>query len=221
MQTRGGSDHNRPRTHLWGKFLVVLERGIQISLFTIRRRRKYAISWELWTRWLSIPSSCSRGMERWSKWHWNWARLGNGFKTQGKNIHQLTKHDLKIYLSFTFAKLISYLWTHTTQIRLQIKRVVPRKNVKLNFKDRNVADVSDGYVACISQKLKQKFKHVETLENAMQAVPVLVDNSSQTELRHPKNIYTQYEPRIFTQEEVEKLEKSNEMKKFLKTAVDM
>ena len=55
----------------------------------------------------------------------------------------------------------------------------------------------------------------------MQAVPVLVDNSSQTELRHPKNIYTQYEPRIFTQEEVEKLEKSNEMKKFLKTAVDM
>ena len=55
----------------------------------------------------------------------------------------------------------------------------------------------------------------------MQAVPVLVDNSSQTELRHPKNVFTQYEPRIFTEEEVAKLENSEEMKKFLKTAVDM
>ena len=55
----------------------------------------------------------------------------------------------------------------------------------------------------------------------MQAVPVLVDNSSQTELRHPKNAYTQYEPRIFTDEEVGELEKSDAMKKFLKTAVDM
>ena len=99
------------------------------------------------------------------------------------------------------------------QIRLQIKRVVPRKDVKLNFKDRNVKDVSDGYVACLSQKLRKQLKHVEQLENTMQAVPVLVDNSSQTELRHPKNIYTQYEPRIFTDEEVEKLEKSDEMKK--------
>ena len=103
MQARGGSDHNRPRTHLWGKFLIVLERGIQISLFTIRRRRKYAISWELWTRWLPIPSSCSRGMERWSKWHWNWARLGNGFKTQGKNIHQLTKHNLT-YICHSYSR---------------------------------------------------------------------------------------------------------------------
>ena len=104
MQTGGGSDHNRPRTHLWSKFLVVLKRGIQISFFTIRRGRKYAISWELWTRWLSIPSSCSRGMERWSKWHWNWARLGNGFKTQGKNIHRLTEifviHILEINIIF-------------------------------------------------------------------------------------------------------------------------
>ena len=89
---------------------------------------------------------------------------------------------------------------------MQIKRVIPRKDVKVHFKDRNVADVSNGYVACVSQKLNKQFKHVETLENAMQAVPLLVDNSSQTELRHPKNIHTQYEPRIFTEEEVAELE---------------
>ena len=91
----------------------------------------------------------------------------------------------------------------------------------MKFQDRDVKDVSDGYVACVSQKLRQQFTHFKTLENLMQAVPVLVDNSSQTELRHPKNIFTQYEPRIFTEEEVEKLEKSEEMKKFLKTTVDM
>ena len=55
----------------------------------------------------------------------------------------------------------------------------------------------------------------------MQAVPLLVDNSSQTELRHPKNIHTQYEPRIFTEEEVAELENSEKMKQFLKTTVDM
>ena len=51
-----------------------------------------------------------------------------------------------------------------------------------------------------------------------QAVPVLVDGSSQTELKHPKNVYTQYEPRVFTNEEVAKIWESNEMQKFLSKA---
>ena len=51
-----------------------------------------------------------------------------------------------------------------------------------------------------------------------QAVPVLVDGSSQTELKHPKNVYTQYEPRVFTNEEVAKIWESNEMQKFLTKA---
>ena len=104
---------------------------------------------------------------------------------------------------------------------MQIRRVIPRKDVQVKFQDRNVADVSDGYVACVSQKMQREFQHVQSMENAMQAVPVLVDNSSQTELRHPKNVFTQYEPRVFTEEEVEKLENSEEMKKFLHKAVDM
>ena len=48
-----------------------------------------------------------------------------------------------------------------------------------------------------------------------QAVPVLVEGSSQTELKHPKNVYTQYEPRVFTNEEVTSIWDSAEMKKFL------
>lgn len=49
-------------------------------------------------------------------------------------------------------------------------------------------------------------------------MPVLVDGSSQTELKHPKNVYTQYEPRVFTNEEVAKIWESNEMQKFLSKA---
>ena len=49
----------------------------------------------------------------------------------------------------------------------------------------------------------------------VQAVPILVDGSSQTELKHPKNVYTQYEPRVFTPEEVDALWNSEAMKKFL------
>jgi hypothetical protein len=42
-----------------------------------------------------------------------------------------------------------------------------------------------------------------------------VEGSSQTELKHPKNVYTQYEPRIFSEEEVEVIWQSDAMKCFL------
>ena len=46
-------------------------------------------------------------------------------------------------------------------------------------------------------------------------MPILVEGSSQTELKHPKNVYTQYEPRVFTADEVTKIWESDEMKKFM------
>ena len=60
------------------------------------------------------------------------------------------------------------------QIRLQIKRTVPRHLKKLNFGDRNVDDVTDGYVSCDSYKDNRDWKHVEKMERGMQAVPILV-----------------------------------------------
>ena len=42
-----------------------------------------------------------------------------------------------------------------------------------------------------------------------------MEGSSQTELKHPKNVYTQYEPRIFSEEEVEVIWQSDAMKCFL------
>ena len=99
--------------------------------------------------------------------------------------------------------------------------MVARADKPVAFSERNVEDVQDGYVACESQEYSRIFKTIESMEHAMQAVPVLVDSSSQTELKHPKNVHTQYEPRVFTQEEVEGLAKSKEMNKFLTKAVDV
>ena len=42
-----------------------------------------------------------------------------------------------------------------------------------------------------------------------------MEGGSQTELKHPKNVYTQYEPRVFSEEEVEVIWQSDAMKKFL------
>lgn len=102
------------------------------------------------------------------------------------------------------------------KIRLQVKRNVPRAGgAKFKFTDRDVDDVIDGYVACESYKDTHEWQHVDEMERAMQAVPILVDGSSQTELKHPKNVYTQYEPRVFTEEEVATIWESKEMKKFM------
>ena len=91
----------------------------------------------------------------------------------------------------------------------------------MTFCDRNVDDVSDGYVASESQYDPREFRNVESMEHAMQAVPVLVNGSSQTELKHPKNVFTQYEPRGLSEEVVEVISKSKEMEGFLLKAVDM
>ena len=55
----------------------------------------------------------------------------------------------------------------------------------------------------------------KTIVLYFQAVPILVEGSSQTELKHPKNVYTQYEPRVFTDDEVATIWESDEMKKFM------
>ena len=108
------------------------------------------------------------------------------------------------------------------KIRLQVKRNVARKDGgQINFNDRNVDDVIDGYVACESYTDTHQWEHVDEMERAMQAVPILVEGSSQTELKHPKNLYTQYEPRVFTQEEVERIWESPEMKRFMNKAEDI
>ena len=52
----------------------------------------------------------------------------------------------------------------------------------------------------------------------MQAVPVLVEGGSQTQLTHPKNVYIQYESRSFTKEELTDTFSSGGFQSFLSQA---
>ena len=57
------------------------------------------------------------------------------------------------------------------QIRLQIKRSVARRNAgQISFKDRDVDDVVDGYVACEPYKDSHVWEHSQVMERAMQVI---------------------------------------------------
>ena len=59
---------------------------------------------------------------------------------------------------------------------------------------------------------------VGCMDRGMQAVPVLVEGGSQTQLTHPKNVYIQYESRSFTKEELTDTFSSNGFQSFLNQA---
>ena len=59
---------------------------------------------------------------------------------------------------------------------------------------------------------------VGCMDRGMQAVPVLVEGGSQTQLTHPKNVYIQYESRSFTKEELTDTFSSNSFQSFLSQA---
>ena len=56
------------------------------------------------------------------------------------------------------------------------------------------------------------------MDRGMQAVPVLVEGGSQTQLTHPKNVYIQYESRSFTKEELTDTFSSGGFQSFLSQA---
>ena len=59
---------------------------------------------------------------------------------------------------------------------------------------------------------------VGCMDRGMQAVPVLVEGGSQTQLTHPKNVYIQYESRSFTKEELTDTFSSGGFQSFLSQA---
>ena len=59
------------------------------------------------------------------------------------------------------------------------------------------------------------------MDRGMQAVPVLVEGGSQTQLTHPKNVYVQYESRAFSKEELTDTFTSTGFKSFLNQAEEL
>ncbi|XP_071773409.2 dynein axonemal intermediate chain 3 [Centroberyx gerrardi] len=88
----------------------------------------------------------------------------------------------------------------------------------VRFSDRNTADAKDGFMECASyQDERFNIKQMER-DCGMQAVPELQSSSAQTQWKHRKNMYMQYEPREFREEEKESILQSESLKNFISSA---
>ena len=103
-------------------------------------------------------------------------------------------------------------------VKLAPRKVGPKS---WNFSDRNVDDVKDGYVSCEPFQDSRRWGQVGCMDRGMQAVPVLVEGGTQTQLTHPKNVFIQYESRAFTGTELKDTFESKGFKKFLDKAESM
>ncbi|XP_054422809.1 dynein axonemal intermediate chain 3 [Pteronotus mesoamericanus] len=103
----------------------------------------------------------------------------------------------------------------TKQITYMISRKQCEFGAPIKFSDQNASSVKDAYIECTAYPdknfvLKQLEKDV-----GMQAVPKVMDTSTQTRWTYPKNATTQYYPREFLEEEKETLRQSKLLADFL------
>ena len=103
-------------------------------------------------------------------------------------------------------------------VKLAPRKVGPKS---WNFSDRNVDDVKDGYVSCEPFQDSTRWGQVGCMDRGMQAVPVLVEGGTQTQLTHPNNVYIQYESRVFSNDELKETFESKGFKKFLNKAENL
>lgn len=66
-----------------------------------------------------------------------------------------------------------------------------------------------------------KWSEVRSMERGMQAVPILMENGTQTHLTHPKSVYIQYESRSFSDDEMRKAMSSDKFKSFITKAENL
>ena len=86
---------------------------------------------------------------------------------------------------------------------MTVKRKRREFGAPVNFSDRNVADAKDGFIDCVAYEDKSfDLKRIE-LDKATQSIPEFQDSSAQTDWKYPRNAKTQYEARVYNEEEKE------------------
>ncbi|KAM5320931.1 dynein axonemal intermediate chain 3 [Glossophaga mutica] len=103
----------------------------------------------------------------------------------------------------------------TKQITYMISRKRHEFGAPIKFSDQNASSVKDGYIECTAYPdrnfvIKQLEKDV-----GMQAIPQVMDTSTQTKWAYPKTAIMQYYPREFLEEEKEILKQSKPLADFL------
>uniref|UniRef100_A0A3Q2NPF8 Dynein axonemal intermediate chain 3 n=1 Tax=Fundulus heteroclitus TaxID=8078 RepID=A0A3Q2NPF8_FUNHE len=97
------------------------------------------------------------------------------------------------------------------QLKLQL-RVDRTFRMPLSFSDHNSADAKDSHVQCAPyQDSRFSIKKLQS-DRGTQAVPRLQSKSCQTLRMVPKDTFTQYEPRVFSVEELETILQDESLK---------
>ncbi|KAJ8278976.1 hypothetical protein COCON_G00060420 [Conger conger] len=101
------------------------------------------------------------------------------------------------------------------RLKYMISRVRRKFGAPIVFSDRNASDTPGGHMECMPYQDKNFSIQMLERSTGIQAVPDLKSSSTQTAWRYPRNMYTQYEPREFTEEEKENCMNSENLKNFV------
>ncbi|KAL8583506.1 hypothetical protein ACOMHN_056316 [Nucella lapillus] len=102
------------------------------------------------------------------------------------------------------------------KLKVSVKRLRRHFGIPCTFKNRNSGDTKQGVIECLPYDDKTfDLKRVE-LNSAVQAVPVQEETGTQTDWKYPRNANTQYYPREFSTQELEEIEKSDDLVEFVK-----
>ncbi|RXN11979.1 WD repeat-containing 63 [Labeo rohita] len=101
------------------------------------------------------------------------------------------------------------------KLRYKISPLQRRCGAPVCFSDRSAQDGKEGFVECPSYQDKSFSIREMEKHTAIQASSDTKNSSTQTLWKHPKNIWTQYEPREFSLEEKEHHLRSKNLKNFI------
>ncbi|XP_028667360.1 dynein axonemal intermediate chain 3 [Erpetoichthys calabaricus] len=104
---------------------------------------------------------------------------------------------------------------HRQKICFKISRIRREFGAPVKFSDHSAVKEKENYVECPSYQDKT-FNIKQMEKNAgIQAIPMLVEASTQTKWKYPKNACTQYSAQEFSDEEKQKLFTSKSLKDFI------
>ncbi|KAM5148884.1 dynein axonemal intermediate chain 3 [Mantella aurantiaca] len=101
------------------------------------------------------------------------------------------------------------------KIKFMISRVHREFGAQITFSDCNASDVKDGYKECTSYQDKRFNIIPKERDTGTQVVPLLQEQSTQTQWTYPQNACTQSQPREFSEEEKQELLSSKDLKDFI------
>ncbi|CAI9547361.1 unnamed protein product, partial [Staurois parvus] len=81
------------------------------------------------------------------------------------------------------------------KIKFMISRIRREFGAQVNFSDYNASDVKDGYMECTSYQDKRFNIIPKERDTGIQVIPLLQEQSTQTQWTYPRNACTQSQPR--------------------------